>query len=115
MTNKDIALKYLKHGFSVIPLWSPAMLKRNPPKSYFNELETKLKANAQGTKPEPGDTIKRKLFYDKCKRPIVGWTEYQKRLPTEEEVKGWFDQNPDANIGIVTGKVSGIVVFDLDS
>jgi hypothetical protein len=36
MNNKEIALSYLKHGLSVIPLWSPAMLNRNPPK-YFKE------------------------------------------------------------------------------
>jgi replicative DNA helicase len=47
--------------------------------------------------------------------PLVKWKEFQSRLPTEEEVADWFDQWPYANIGIVTGKISGIVVFDLDS
>jgi archaellum biogenesis ATPase FlaH len=45
----------------------------------------------------------------------VPWAEYQKRLPTEEEVNHWFTMNPEANMGIVTGKVSNLVVFDLDS
>ena len=52
---------------------------------------------------------------EKCKRPLISWKEYQTRLPTEEEVCQWFDQNPHANIGIVTGKISNSVVFDLDS
>ena len=30
-------------------------------------------------------------------------------------MKTWFDKWPNANIGIVTGTVSGIVAFDLDS
>ena len=30
-------------------------------------------------------------------------------------MESWFSQWPDANIGIVTGQISGIVVFDLDS
>ena len=45
----------------------------------------------------------------------MGWKEFQKRRPTEEEVSAWFDKWPHASIGIVTGKVSGIVAFDLDS
>jgi replicative DNA helicase len=54
-------------------------------------------------------------FIKKCKTPIVSWKEFQKRLPTKEEVNAWFDKWPNASIGIVTGAVSGIVVFDLDS
>jgi hypothetical protein len=46
---------------------------------------------------------------------LVPWTEYQKRLPTEEEVRNWFTLNPHANVGIITGKISNLVVFDLDS
>ena len=48
------------------------------------------------------------------KRPLVSWIEYQSRKPTEEEIYRWWQQYPNANIGIVTGKVSGIVVIDLD-
>ena len=48
------------------------------------------------------------------KKPLIQWAEYQKRLATEDEVRGWWAKTPDANIGIVTGKVSGIGVVDLD-
>ncbi|WP_461367561.1 bifunctional DNA primase/polymerase, partial [Candidatus Darwinibacter acetoxidans] len=48
------------------------------------------------------------------KRPLVPWIEYQSRKPTEEEIRQWWQQYPNANIGIVTGKISGIVVIDLD-
>ena len=48
------------------------------------------------------------------KRPLVPWTEYQSRRPTEEEIRQWWQQYPNANIGVVTGKVSRVVVIDLD-
>lgn len=48
------------------------------------------------------------------KKPAVPWTEYQRRMPTEDEIKEWF-VNTNYNIGIVTGAVSGIAVVDLDS
>ena len=48
------------------------------------------------------------------KRPLVPWTEYQSRRPTEKEIHQWWQQYPNANIGIVTGKISRIVVIDLD-
>ncbi len=45
---------------------------------------------------------------------MVPWVEYQSRRPTEEEIRRWWQQYPNANIGVVAGKVSGIVVIDLD-
>lgn len=54
-------------------------------------------------------------FIRKCKTPLIKWKEFQTRLPTVEEVSRWFDQSPAPNIGIVTGEISNLVVFDLDS
>lgn len=72
MASIEDALKYLKMGFSVIPV-------------------------------KPHDKV-----------AAVSWGEYQKRLPTEQEVKQWFNGG-DNNIAIVCGKVSGnLVVFDFD-
>lgn len=51
----------------------------------------------------------------KDKKPAIGsWLEYQKRQPTDAEVREWF-RNPETNIGIVTGKVSNLTVIDCDS
>ncbi len=50
------------------------------------------------------------------KRPsLASWAPYQKRLPTFEELEQWFLTAPTANVGIVTGIVSGIFVLDCDS
>ena len=49
------------------------------------------------------------------KRPLVAWLEFQDRLPSPAEVGRWFDRWPEANIGIVTGIVSGLVVLDVDA
>ena len=48
------------------------------------------------------------------KRPIVAWRDYQDRFPTEAELHGWFGKWPDANVAIVTGALSGLVVLDID-
>lgn len=48
------------------------------------------------------------------KRPLINWREYQDRHATEEEIETWFTKWPDAQIGIVTGKISGITVVDID-
>jgi len=48
------------------------------------------------------------------KKPLVRWEEYQKRRPTEEELKKWFT-NDQVSIAIVCGRVSGnLVVLDFD-
>lgn len=115
MTSLETALAYLKKGISIIPLYSPEMIKRRPPKSYTEALQKRLEENAKAGDPVPEGEIERDVLIEYCKRPLVPWTGYQKHLPTKEEVHHWFTTNPDANIGIVTGKVSNLVVFDLDS
>ena len=50
----------------------------------------------------------------KSKKPLIPWEQFQSRLTTEYEVRGWFERTPDLNIGIVTGKLSGLFVVDLD-
>lgn len=49
------------------------------------------------------------------KKPYISWKEYQERLSTEEEIKNWLGKWSNANIGIVTGKISGITVVDFDN
>jgi hypothetical protein len=48
------------------------------------------------------------------KRPLVRWQVYQHRHPDATEVAEWFRRWSDANIAVVTGVVSGLVVLDLD-
>jgi len=48
------------------------------------------------------------------KRPLVQWAAYQQRCAVVDELTSWFEQWPNANVGIVTGAVSGIVVLDVD-
>jgi hypothetical protein len=48
------------------------------------------------------------------KQPLVRWQVYQHRQPHAPEVSDWFRQWPDANLAIVTGVVSGLVVLDVD-
>ncbi|MFZ5538605.1 MAG: bifunctional DNA primase/polymerase [Pseudomonadota bacterium] len=49
------------------------------------------------------------------KRPLVPWLEFQQRIADAAEIAAWFARWPDANVGIVTGRVSGIVVVDVDA
>lgn len=51
----------------------------------------------------------------KSKSPLLDWKKYQTVRATEAEVREWFKKYPTMNIGIVTGKISGIVVVDVDS
>jgi hypothetical protein len=49
------------------------------------------------------------------KRPLVAWREYQQRIAGQDEIARWFRRWPDANVGVVTGRISGIVVVDVDA
>jgi len=48
------------------------------------------------------------------KRPLVPWLEFQQRTASVSEIDAWYRRWPDANVGIVTGRISGLVVVDID-
>lgn len=83
------ALRYLAHGYSVIPA--------------HNIDRDKLCSCGKSVCPNPG------------KHPRVEtWRRFQKELPLEAQVRQWWTQWPNANVAIVTGAASGIVVVDID-
>lgn len=52
------------------------------------------------------------------KRPLHRWKEYQARLPTEEEIRDWWERWPTANVGVSLGPVcgeDGLIRIDSDS
>jgi hypothetical protein len=49
------------------------------------------------------------------KRPLVLWQRFQQHAASAADIERWFRRWPDANVGIVTGRVSGLVVVDVDA
>lgn len=50
----------------------------------------------------------------RAKRPIVKWRGFEEKPATEADVDAWFARWPDANAAVVTGRLSGLVVVDVD-
>ena len=49
------------------------------------------------------------------KKPPIKWKEFQTRIATPEEIRGWFtEQFPNANVAIICGEISGIDCIDAD-
>ena len=73
-----------------------------------------------------GRALKAALFYRglgwsvipceaRGKKPLVKWEPYQHEAATEEEIREWWsDKWPGANIAVVTGSTSGVLVLDVD-
>lgn len=49
------------------------------------------------------------------KKPLVKWEKYQSERASPEQIRKWWTKYPKANIGVVTGLLSGIIVIDIDS
>lgn len=49
------------------------------------------------------------------KQSLIEWEKYQQTRADETLIRSWWQRWPEANLGIVTGAVSGIVVLDVDS
>lgn len=81
------ALEYLARGYPVFAVCSPKMGQHY---------------HGQHRCANPGKT------------PLVAWAPFQERLPTDDEVRSWWSRWPDANIGMATGVLSGILVLDAD-
>lgn len=48
------------------------------------------------------------------KRPLIAWHEFQTRRAHTGAVDSWWGPGTNANLGVVTGQISGLVVLDLD-
>ena len=52
----------------------------------------------------------------KDKRPYVPqWKSLQITPADEVQLEKWWDKTPDANLGIITGKLSNLIVIDIDT
>ena len=103
-TMLDIALDYLHRGWPVFPVCTPVPGKEGwceQHREHAAENERRAKSGRMQL-AKPG------------KHPLVSWGEFQHRLPTEDEVIAWWTRFPTANIGMVTGTLSGLVVLDAD-
>jgi len=49
------------------------------------------------------------------KIPYMKWEEYQRQRATPKQIHKWWKDFPNANIGIITGNISNLVVLDFDS
>jgi len=48
------------------------------------------------------------------KRPLAAWLPFQRRIAAADEIVRWYRHWPQANVGVVTGTVSGLIVLDVD-
>ena len=48
------------------------------------------------------------------KHPRIGWVPYQTSAADETTITQWWGRWEQANVAIVTGAVSGLVVLDID-
>lgn len=48
------------------------------------------------------------------KKPLIDWKLFQTKRALPEEIIEWWTRWPQANPALVTGKISGVVVLDLD-
>jgi hypothetical protein len=46
---------------------------------------------------------------------LISWKEYQNIKPSAEQINRWWAAWPDANPAVITGKISNIIVLDLDA
>jgi len=49
------------------------------------------------------------------KKPFIKWEKYQAEKAGPDQVEQWWKEHPAANIGLITGEISGITVLDPDT
>jgi hypothetical protein len=49
------------------------------------------------------------------KRPLISWKPFQESCASNDQVEAWGERFPGMNVGVVTGRISGLVVIDADS
>jgi hypothetical protein len=48
------------------------------------------------------------------KEPLVSWQKFQSQRATASQITAWWRTWPTANVGVITGAISRLVVVDLD-
>lgn len=48
------------------------------------------------------------------KIPAIDWKQYQEKRASREQIEAWWKQEPNYNVAVVTGEISGISVVDVD-
>ncbi|MBY0406351.1 MAG: bifunctional DNA primase/polymerase [Rickettsiales bacterium] len=89
-TCQEAALEYVRRGFRVAPLFSPLMFSRTG--------ATRLRG---------------RVISSTCKVRL-SWRHFLQPLASEAEVRSWWAKYPLANVMVMTGKQTGIVVLDVD-
>src|SRR5215207_373945 len=96
-TTKEEAIRLLSKGIGVIPLQNP---------------EEPIRFNGE---TDEDFAKSRRSELDRRKQPAIKWTPYKTRLATIEEANNWFTFNPNYNLAIVCGDVSGgLIAVDVD-
>ena len=49
------------------------------------------------------------------KKPLIPWLEYCDRIATPAEISEWFTKYPGAQLGVITGEISGLSVIDVEA
>lgn len=48
------------------------------------------------------------------KRPVEKWEPYQTKQPTIKQIRLWWAMHKQANVGLITGSISNLIVIDFD-
>jgi hypothetical protein len=48
------------------------------------------------------------------KKPLIKWKPYQEQRASPDTIRAWWAKWPNANVGIITGAISNIIVVDID-
>ena len=75
-------------------------------------LEAALWFESQGCSVFPLEPRSKKPYA--ALLPDHSWKEFQTRRATPEEIRHWFAVAPDANLALVCGSISGVIVIDVD-
>ena len=49
-----------------------------------------------------------------AKTPLIKWADYVSKMPTEADIEKWWTEWPNASIALICGRISGVVVVDVD-
>ncbi|MBC7341544.1 MAG: bifunctional DNA primase/polymerase, partial [Clostridia bacterium] len=77
-----------------------------------------MKISSEASVPQVAFEYQRQGFavipVSRDKKPLIPWQEFQHRKPAPQEIAAWWKRWPKANVAIVTGAISGIIVLDVD-
>lgn len=84
------------------------------PRHHLPYFDTENAGSSDGHRSDYATRTAFPSYRTRGKKPLQSWQIFQTERADTALIRGWWSHQPQANVGVVTGALSGLIVLDID-